>query len=284
MTERLDAVPAEWRPVLRSAHVALVKAELRTLRDLREAVQGAMTSVHNARFGADRNAARAQAARLVRDVAGRMRETISSALRDARVETRSAAATQVGRELDMMTRELRSVGIKATFERDGSLAYTIDEHADVHNDTLGAAISVAWSQAVLRSIAIWHAREQGSIRDAISGATAEQDHRLRRIAITETTRTFNQAHDDGIGYAFDKTSRARWMAGVFKRWDATLDRRVCAYCKDQHGRMVPYGMSFSAGIPGMVHPYCRCVQSLVFIPARVQSEEQRGHYVPEERI
>jgi SPP1 gp7 family putative phage head morphogenesis protein len=71
--------------------------------------------------------------------------------------------------------------------------------------------------------------------------TKAQDHRLRRIAATETARV---------------VSDERNVPGTYRVWSAILDRATCAYCWSQDGKIAAPGERFIETPP--VHPFCRC--------------------------
>jgi hypothetical protein len=52
-----------------------------------------------------------------------------------------------------------------------------------------------------------------------------------------------------------------------RRWDATLDKKLCARCGAHHGEIVPIGKPFSGGDePANMHPHCRCIDTIIVLP------------------
>lgn len=75
-------------------------------------------------------------------------------------------------------------------------------------------------------------------------------HRLVR---TELQHAANLTLDDGI------RRLAAITPGLVRRWDASVDRRLCRYCFELHGTTAPIGGTFAGGIDtAPAHPNCRC--------------------------
>ena len=99
---------------------------------------------------------------------------------------------------------------------------------------------------------------------------AKHRYFAERIARTETMHAYNTYHYEGIRDAH------REDRGVQMRWDASYDRRRCAYCASLDGKIVDVGDSFEAEWTSTLstggnasfkrtserppaHPNCRCV-------------------------
>ncbi len=75
-------------------------------------------------------------------------------------------------------------------------------------------------------------------------------HRLVRTELQSAT---NGLLDEGI-----RELRAR-DAAVVRRWDASIDGRVCPICRELHNTTAPVNGTFPGGYDGApAHPNCRC--------------------------
>ena len=93
-------------------------------------------------------------------------------------------------------------------------------------------------------------------RQAARQAALAVDARVRTTAATESASAFGQARES---LQFVQT------AELYKLWDAALDRRTCPICESAHGEMVHHSARFSYGVPGDVHPNCRCIEELITV-------------------
>ena len=83
-------------------------------------------------------------------------------------------------------------------------------------------------------------------------------------------RSYADARDEASDAAAKRHPDATWLPAVLKRWDATLDKRVCPRCRALDGTLRPIGVDFAGGRdPGHVHANCRCTSHLLFIPLRI---------------
>jgi hypothetical protein len=76
---------------------------------------------------------------------------------------------------------------------------------------------------------------------------------LERIAATESAQAFNAERDS----AGDTLSSYE----LGKRWDARLD--ACPVCESADGTIVGIDETFAIGMAGYVHPWCRCIETIV---------------------
>lgn len=78
-------------------------------------------------------------------------------------------------------------------------------------------------------------------------------HAAERLVVTETVNAYNSFALTGM----DELEKED--PGYFKRWDAAIDKRLCAWCRDFDDQVVPLDKSFSSGIQHPpLHPRCRC--------------------------
>jgi hypothetical protein len=96
----------------------------------------------------------------------------------------------------------------------------------------------------------------------ITLATAAVLGSLDRIAATENAHAFNAEREIAARELDAAPSRdGEWM----KVWDALLDSHTCPICRSADGTIVSLYEAFPLGMPGGVHPYCRCDWSLVWL-------------------
>lgn len=157
-------------------------------------------------------------------------EEFNDVLFQARMDARYAARIRAEDELDIST-----IDVEAFTEEDR---------------TRSKLIAMALASAI--GLAALILLKQGNT-EPMRRAVALEDYRLRRIAATEIPNAYSRAHyeiDPGEGWA--------------RRWDATLDLKVCPICFRMHGEVVGLGEEFTDGlVPGDVHPNCRCYPSFV---------------------
>lgn len=96
--------------------------------------------------------------------------------------------------------------------------------------------------------------EPGAYAEWISeGLFRRYRYWAERIVRTELIHAYNAQHEAGIREAHDQDPTYR------KRWDAALDRRVCAICRGLDGQIVGVDEAFSGGVRhAPAHPNCRC--------------------------
>lgn len=113
-----------------------------------------------------------------------------------------------------------------------------------------------------RYAARWYdAAEAADLTAPEAAATANQavSARAKTIAITESSNAFS-------------LERRREMARVaadsrieiLERWDAMLDHLTCDACQSADGETILLGDSFVEGLPGAVHPRCRCTSHYIY--------------------
>jgi len=74
-----------------------------------------------------------------------------------------------------------------------------------------------------------------------------------RIVRTETQRAYNVQLDEGLRQA------QRHLPDLVRRWDASLDLRICPTCQGLHGAVAEIGGAFPGGYTeAPAHPNCRC--------------------------
>ncbi len=96
----------------------------------------------------------------------------------------------------------------------------------------------------------------GSFRTSARAANQATLSRLELIAATESSKAFNEGRNEAV-------NRYSGSIGLFKVWDATMDRGTCSFCSSSGGKTIPISQKFSFGEPGSVHPMCRCTYIVI---------------------
>ncbi len=274
------AVDPAWAALHRKSAAALLSAERRALEQLRVTAAGV---IHEAADAAEAAAAHDPKHRRLFAIAAtkramvRLSATLETALAASRHQARVASLGRLSAELDLLRRQLVAAGIHEA-PRVPHLSDSAEDGPAAH--AAAASYTAAWGTAAVAAILAWERRTDLSLAAALRRTIPANDYRIRRIATTETARAFNDEHDEGVGYVATESKGAIWLPGLFRRWDATLDRVTCPICARLDGEIVMVGRSFSGGlVPGYVHPHCRCIGTLWFMPVRVQpGQTTPGHY------
>jgi len=208
-------------------------------------------------------ASRAQVAAAIRSAAAMLAQVADAAIRALRAEARASAATQVDEEIAEFAQILGEDPIPnpAPDNRQEDVAAS---------ETAGRSLSAAWAGAALAALSQWSRpnRRTGSLHSAISQTLSAIDYRVQRTVTSEAARARNDEHRERWRALVKATPRGRtWGRTAFRRWDARLDRRVCAVCRRHESEECPVDGSFSQGHePGEVHPGCRCIATTIALP------------------
>lgn len=137
-----------------------------------------------------------------------------------------------------------------------------------HAEVAAASYASAWAGLALAALSAWASSGgKGSPTVAIQTTIKRSDYRIVRTVVTESARAHSDEHRtlvDGIRKA---NEGRRWLGRAFRRWDARLDRVVCAVCRGHESEEAPIGGRFKQGHePGDVHPGCRCISTLIMLP------------------
>lgn len=277
--ERLERVPPEWAKVHAGTQAALLRSEARALTALRKTVSEIIHRVANdvePFVGGTPSHVKLRVMVAIRKATAALHGRVEHTVRLGRQEARLSSLRRLRVELDLLRSQLTDYGFgPESHPSDPPLSKSDHDAAFAHQT--GMSFASAWSAVALGSTLQWAEDPSKSLPAAIRRTATLTDYRLRRIATTDTARAFNDEHDEGVGYVVGQT-KATWLGAVFKRWDATLDRRICNVCKALDGQIVLVGREFRSGeVPGEVHVCCRCLDSLIFIPARLKKTGP-GHY------
>ena len=265
--EKVARIPPAWAKSNRAAAKALLAVEASALRALRlhtnAATQRLALMVSQSRLQ------NAETARIIgihhaqQEAAG-ITQNLGRSLCDARADARAAAVASLDRELalveDALDVALKRPGLSTE-------AGTIDAESAM---TTANSFAAAW---LLATTAVIKSTDAPSSGAAVRRAVADIQWRLRRIAATEVPQAYSDEHDKGTGWIASHYENERWIVGLFKRWEGMLDRRICPVCERHDGEIVLVGTSYDGDdVPGFVHANCRCIDTILFLPARVRDE------------
>jgi hypothetical protein len=238
--ERAAAVAAVATMMKRERRSAalLIKAEGRMLARLRAAARPVIARATTS-LADDRRHAMAT----VRRTAPLLQRSVERAIATGRAETRTTARRDLATELPAADPS----GLSGREEDDAAA-----EH------TAAASYASAWGAAAMAAVLAWSEEPERSL--AAHVAEAEQDHRLRRIASTESASAFN----DERRRHYEALEDSPLAPGMFKVWSAVLDRKTCPFCFGKDGQTVRLHESFGETPP--VHPHCRCLLEYVRVP------------------
>ena len=256
------AVTKQWKSVHRRSLATLISLETEAVVELRSEVRRSIADVSDelAQVGNDR--ARTDGMRIVRNAASALQHTFAATLYRIKTKARVAALEQLDQELATLREDLALEGHEYEVVDPELSTHMEEDHAEA--ELAAASFRAAWTQAIV-SIILSHDVTDVSV--AILAVPKLMDKRLRRIAATEVSRSYNRELSLGHEGLGSKNKETVWAPLVWKFWDATLDAKICAICRKHHGERVLVGMPFSDGDePGDVHPNCRCISSIIVVP------------------
>jgi len=272
---KIKDLPPDWAKSARAALVARVAAEAHALAALERALrhQVHQLAVQFAQVHAtDRRRAADTAVGLLSRALDRMRPALANATFVGRAATRHASLIRFRAEWQIVRADVDALGLEPPADLPHLALHGPEDQAQ--SNLAGQSLAAAWGHQVIAAVYRWAAKDDGALVDAVLSSEAATAPRLGRVASTETSRAFTDARDEGMGWAAAEYGDSTWFPGLFKRWDATLDKRVCRVCEDLDAKVALYGADFEDGAePGYVHVSCRCVVSTVFLPVFVPAEE-----------
>lgn len=211
---------------------AMISVEEETLEELRSAVEGKIDAVLGMLLIA--NGDRRQVIQILQHIAEGIQDEVTQIIVSARQKAAQAAY--------------------ATVIIEAKLSEPLSEPDDNLDDegralAVGFSYAAAWLQAALAAVVL-------GMPD-LKRTTKRVDYRLEAIATTEVSEAYSAAALAQYELLPDKDI-------FYKRWDATLDKKVCKPCEDHNGEEVPVHKEFKDGdVPGDFHPRCRCQVTLI---------------------
>jgi hypothetical protein len=256
--------------VARGGRAAMLAAEAKLLMALRVAAERARAKLQHATRG---RRERVRMLIAVKKTARDLETMLVEAVVAGRAGARHAAHERVQAELRRIQQELDAAEVPvAEVPAPGPKAAALDESASL---SAASSFVAAWRSAMTLAVVSW---TDGDAALDLGAVAERQEHRLDRIAVTETARAYQDEHDDETDWVATEHGKREWFAWVLKFWDATLDGKVCSTCRGMHGSVVPMGLRFDGGLePAEVHPNCRCQEVLVPVPIPLGREG--GHDV-----
>jgi SPP1 gp7 family putative phage head morphogenesis protein len=104
----------------------------------------------------------------------------------------------------------------------------------------------------------WLNRIKAAVVGIARGLVARAKSWVRRLVTTETIDTYDQQHAAAVEQVQET------VPDLIRRWDATMDSRVCPVCAGLNGKTAALDETFDGGFFGPPsHPGCRCRCSVV---------------------
>jgi len=252
MAPHVAQLPPKWNERLRASLRAILMAEAVAMRELRQALRAATVDVRAQLLGEDVDENEAIPALMESD--HRLYLALLALLLLLRANARKDATKQFKAEAALAGISLAHIFVTIRDRTDEDQARA---------ESIARNFCAAWLLAVM-------AAYRRDIKDPVGATNEALDYRLRRIAGTEIPHAYGRGHDEWLAIlAVELGPEAALWA---KRWDATLDMKTCRICRRMHGEVQPLGAAFTGGLlPGDVHPFCRCVPTLIPIPAVLEA-------------
>lgn len=262
------SVPVAWRHLGDVSTRRLVRTEAKNLVALRTAAR----AVHHQLLGhMAANPTRAAALRALGPSRAHMAGVVAQEILKARQRAKDAALDQAAAELLLLAHELKRLGYHQGLHFGQPVRS--DEDADrASADAVGHSLAARWAHAVLALLVASEDDEDPHIAGRAREVMQRLDKGIGRIAATETARAYAAQHDDAVDETLGEDEdlprkERKWLPFVAKRWNAVLDRKTCAVCRDHDGELATIGDDWSDhDMPGEVHANCRCVPALVLLP------------------
>lgn len=287
--KKIEKVPAQWERLHKQSAKRLVQAEAKSTVHMRTAVRQVHKDLLSYLDGD-----RAHGLRALKQARQRMANVVSEHIAKTRVRARDAALDQTQAELKQLTKDIRAKGkfvpqLQHRLGSAGEVTASASATDAAAADAVGNAFASRWAQSVMHHLINAESDDETDVAYNARAAVQIMDHQIRRIATTETSKAYNEQHADAVEDALDAAGVGQdededegeneegietpgepeefWDgSGVYRLWNAMLDKRTCADCELHDGEIVPVGESFSSrDIPGYVHPNCRCVETIVYL-------------------
>lgn len=263
-------VPPAWAAAHKRSARRLLLTEARSAIRLRTAAR----QVHHELLGQLQTTG-GQAAALVALKAARerMAATVAAQIVETRRKARLAALETVNDELNLLSKQLSAMGFKSVAFGKPVLGPQENPEDVASADAVSHSLAAHWAQTVLALLVAMGSDADVTIEVRARTVMQRLDHRIVRIATTESARAYSGQHDDTVENLLEPHHEAKWVMAVFHYWSALLDRSVCTECRAHDGDIRPIGLAFDGDTPGDMHPNCRCTDGLLLLPAKLESEE-----------
>lgn len=268
-----EQIAAQWDRLAAESRAALLRSERSALVSLRKAVdtatQPALVKLARIRT-ADRRAATEASVAALRSVKQRLGDALEASLLGVRLTAKKAATARLEDEWTTLRRDVRALGLADPGPLGRTARLEPTDRAAV--ESTSSAYVAAWTSSTSSALWDWTSDDgnDAAPSEVVEQATRGLDYRVRRIATTENAQAYADARDEATDAVARERNGATWIPGLLKRWDSTLDKRVCAVCRALDSTLRPWGMTFpKKREPGHVHPGCRCDSHTVFIPLRI---------------
>ena len=175
--------------------------------------------------------------------------------------------------IDLDTAALLAKGDKLRFKhyRTSAARYAGQVGEDIrHQLAVGVASNETFSQLKARLVKLGGpsglvftrgmAGDDGAVAEQIAeGLFRRHRYWAERLVRTELIEAYNQGHREGIGELNEHRDPAT-TSEYLKRWDSSLDKRICTVCRGLDRTVARHGGTFRGGYDHPpAHPNCRCV-------------------------
>lgn len=110
---------------------------------------------------------------------------------------------------------------------------------------------------------------------SVTARSALPAYAIEEKAATQTAEAFSDERARAEQRMATRYAGSDWLPALVKLWDATIDRKTCATCREMDGQFRAFGFDFTGGRkPALVHRKCRCVQVLIFSPIYLGRREK----------
>lgn len=237
------------------------------LRYTHHLLSGTLLELEAARKAIERRLGPAMGDQMVHDGAAQNEAALRGLLRDfARMRDVFGGAEGNGRiDFDMAALLVKREQMLFPRYRTSAARYADNTWGDIQAELVkGVLRRETVYEMTERLVALGGPRGQVALKGVLGEPGAESEYiaeglfkRYRywahRIVRTEMQWGANQILDAGIRKLADYTP------GLCRRWDASMDRRVCSTCFELHNTTAPIGGEFPGGFTDApAHPNCRC--------------------------
>ena len=157
---------------------------------------------------------------------------------------------------DAATEQAKAAGLSADIDKRRIMAESkraLKKRIDRYSKRIGDEMWQDIRRQTYRGIG----SSPGTVQERLGARVKVYENRIRRVVRTETNRAYNEQ----MQRAMEQIEEQNPSVVMMKRWDATVDQRICVNCREMHGEIVPLRATFRRwGIAyPPLHPFCRCV-------------------------
>jgi hypothetical protein len=204
--------------------------------------------------------------------AHRIEMALTPEMATARRRGRSASMASMGKEYDVARAEAVAFGFDPF-----SMPLAL-EPGDGSGDSAMASL------AAKEIASLYEKRATAALDKAdgrsVSARSALPVYAIEEKAATQTAEAFADERVRAEKRLVNRYAGTNWLPALVKLWDATIDKRTCATCREMDNQARVLGFDFSGGrVPALVHRKCRCLQTLIFSPIYLGRREKEPEQV-----